>query len=213
MLNNYHMGIAKNSTLNPRYWRGNKGEANKKRVFRDAHKLFHISEQAGITIFNPRPSPSVYQAIKKDVVFAVSEILLHNYLLPRDCPRVTYYATEKTVDSDRRKFIENSTAKYVMIVESGWYRRIAETTLYCYEFPVESFQLLDDCAGYYISNNPVIPLAFTAVPDIIAALTGRGNIELRFTPSLTSIADAVIKSTLNYSLIRMRNAKSRLRPV
>ena len=201
------MGISKNLTLNPLYRRVIKGEANKKRVFRDGHKLFHISEQVGITVFKPRPSPSFYETIKSDVVFAVSESLLHNYLLPRDCPRVTYYATEVTTSDDREKYIGNSMAKYVMIVECGWYRRIAETTLYCYEFPIDGFQLLDNCAGYYISYNPVNPTAITPIPDIIAELIGRGNVELRFTPSLVSIANAVIKSTLNYSLIRMRNAK------
>ena len=171
------------------------------------HRLFHVSEEGGITVFKPRPSPSFYEAVKKDVVFAVSETLLHNYLLPRNCPRVTYYATDMTTDNDREKFIGNSTAKYVITVESDWYRCIADTTLYRYEFPIDDFQLLDDCASYYISGNAVVPITVTPVDDIMAELTCRANLELRFTPSLISIANAVAKSTLNYSLIRMRNAQ------
>ena len=157
---------------------------------------------------NPRPSPSFYETIKEDAVFAISENLLHNYILPRNCPRVTYYATEKTTGNDRAKFFGKSTADYIIIVESGWYRCISETTLYCYELPIDCILLLDYCAGYYVSFNPVNPLAVKRVNDIMEELTGRTNIELRFTPSLISIADEVIKSTLSYSLIRMRNAKS-----
>ena len=52
------------------------------------HRLFHISEEGGIDQFDPRPSPSFFAEIKGDVVFAISGKLLHNYLLPRDCPRV-----------------------------------------------------------------------------------------------------------------------------
>ena len=167
--------------------------------------LFHISEEPGISIFQPRPSPSHFDNINGDVVFAISGRLLHNYLLPRDCPRVTCYATEQTTEADKERFIGNSSARHVVIVESGWYRRIKETTLYNYEFPQESFTPIDECAGYYISYKPVIPLSVTPVNDIMAELFSR-NIELRFTPSLIKLADAVSKSSLNFSIIRMRNA-------
>jgi len=98
------------------------------------------------------------------------------------------------------------TADYVITVENGWYERIKETTLYCYEFLPDGFSLLDGCAGYYISYDPVIPIAISTIPDIMAELLSR-NIELRFTPSLIKLAEAVSKSSLNFSIIRMRNAK------
>ncbi len=169
------------------------------------NRLFHISEEPGINIFEPRPLPSHFDNINGDVVFAISDRLLHNYLLPRDCPRVTYYATEKTTDADRDRFIGNSAAGNIVIVESAWYRRIKETVLYNYEFPQDNFMLVDECAGYYVSYKPVIPLSVTPVNDIMAELLSR-NIELRFTPSLIKLADAVSKSSLNFSIIRMRNA-------
>lgn len=78
--------------------------------------------------------------------------------------------------------------------------------LYCYEFPADNFQLLDEFAVYYISYQPAEPVTITEIPDAIAGLLKR-NIELRFTQSLRKLADAVIKSNLNFSLIRMRNAK------
>jgi hypothetical protein len=167
--------------------------------------LFHVSEEPGITIFEPRPSPSFFTAIKGDVVFAIGERLLQNYLLPRDCPRVTYYATEKTILADKEKFFGGSNADFVVVVESGWYERIKNSVLYCYEFPADSFELLDECAGYYISYNPVSPVSTEVIEDVMGKLL-QPNVELRFIPSLLKIADAVASSTMNFSLIRMRNA-------
>jgi hypothetical protein len=169
-------------------------------------RLFHISEQPGISIFTPRVSPSHFNNISGDVVFAISNQLLHNYLLPRDCPRVTFYADANTIDADKQKFMGNTTAGHVVAVESGWYQQIKETTLYCYEFLPDDFIQIDECAGYYVSYKQVVPVAVTVIDDIMAALLSR-DIELRFMPSLISIAGAVRDSSLQFSLIRMRNAK------
>jgi hypothetical protein len=139
------------------------------------------------------------------VVFAIEERLLHNYLLPRDCPRVTFYRSDKTTPGDEAKFFGESTADFIVIVESAWYQRIKETKLYRYQLPAEHFTLLDECAGYYISYLPATPVSVDMVDDIIAELLTH-DIELRFTPSLIKIAEAVSQSSLNYSIIRMRNA-------
>jgi hypothetical protein len=179
--------------------------SNHQDLLKSYNGLFHVSEEPGIKIFEPRPSPSFFAGISGDVVFAIDGKLLHNYLLPRDCPRVTYYPTPKTTDADKGKFIGHSAATHIVTVESAWYQQIKATTLYCYEFPADYFALIDECAGYYISYHPVAPLSVTPVEDIISALLSR-NIELRFTPSLIQLADAVSRSTLNFSNIRMRNA-------
>lgn len=168
-------------------------------------KLFHVSEETGITRFDPRPSPSPLPGMTGDAVFAISGRLLHNYLLPRDCPRVTFYSSANTTSSDKDQFFGNSSADFIIIVESGWYRRIKDTKLYLYEFPSEDFSVIDEIAGYHISYKPVIPTSVTIIDDCIATLLNK-NVELRFTPSLTQIAENVKASSLNYSLIRMRNA-------
>jgi hypothetical protein len=168
-------------------------------------KLFHVSEETGITRFDPRPSPSELPGITGDVVFAISGRLLHNYLLPRDCPRVTLYPSANTTSFDKEKFFGNCSADFIIIVESGWYRRIKDTTLYLYEFLQDDFTVIDKIAGYYVTYKPVIPTSVTIIDDCIATLLNK-NVELRFTPSLTQIAEKVKSSSLNYSLIRMRNA-------
>lgn len=174
-------------------------------------RLFHISENGNIPLFEPKPSPSFFPELKEDVVFAISETLVHNYLVPRDCPRVTYYAGENTTQRDIDHFVGETSAKYIMAMESRWIDALCKTTLYCYEFPAPSFRLLDACAGYFISRVKTYPLHVTRIDDLLQALAVR-NVELRFMPSLQRLANAVKVSTLNFSLIRMRNAQEELDP-
>lgn len=141
------------------------------------------------------------------MVFAIAGPLLHNYLLPRDCPRVTYYANPDTSAEDRNRFLGGSGATHVIAMEGDWFRCVNTTVLYCYEFSPDTFSLLDEVAGYYISYAPVIPIAVRRIDNIFDELLTRGHIELRVLPELRTLGNAVIASTLSYSLIRMRNAK------
>lgn len=168
-------------------------------------KLFHVSETPGIKIFHPKPSPSSYEKISDNVVFAVSEKLLHNYLLPRDCPRVTFYANPLSSKSDKEKYFGDSAAEFVIAVEEKWIQVIHQTILYIYEFPADQFTLLDEVAGYYISYESIVPVSIKPVTNILTELSGR-NIELRIMPSVIALADEVSKSSLSFSIIRMRNA-------
>jgi hypothetical protein len=168
------------------------------------NKLFHISDQPRITTFEPKPAHFYSGIIRRNVVFAITDVLVHNYLLPRDCPRVTYYAGRRTSPEDRTRFFGFSTARHIITVESGWLHEIQRAILYCYEFPMDTFSLFDKNAGYYISYKPVTPLSVRPVYNVMEDLL-KGNVELRFTPVLKDLADAVASSTLQYSLIRMRN--------
>ena len=102
--------------------------------------LYHVSEEAGITRFEPRPAVN----LDYPVVWAVHEDRLRNYLLPRDCPRVTFFAGPETTPQDIERFLGSSPA--VVAIESLW-----------------------------------------------------------------ELHDAVVGSTLSYSMIRMRNAGRRMR--
>jgi hypothetical protein len=164
--------------------------------------LFHVSEEPGIERFEPRPS----QNADEPVVWAVDADRLRNYLLPRECPRVTYYAGRETTAADVERFLGSSPA--VVAVESGWLERLRSCRLYCYHMPPETFTCIDDCAGYFVSREAVVPARVQVVDDLPAALLGRG-VELRFVPNLWALGDAVVSSTLRFSLIRMRNALPR----
>ena len=64
--------------------------------------LFHVSEKSGITEFMPRQS----KYTQAPVVWAVDDEKVRNYLVPRDCPRVTYYAEPTPFRRTRRGFSE-----------------------------------------------------------------------------------------------------------
>jgi hypothetical protein len=164
--------------------------------------LFHVSEESGIERFEPRPS----QYSGHPVVWAIDADRLRNYLVPRDCPRVTYYAGRDTTAADVQRFLGPSPA--VVAVESGWWERLRSCRLYCYHLPPGTFECLDECAGYFVSREPVVPALVQVFDDPMAELLRRG-VELRLVPDLWPLRDAVVASTLRYSIIRMRGARPR----
>jgi hypothetical protein len=54
--------------------------------------LFHMSEESNIRRFEPRAS----EYTDEPVVWAIDAKRLYNFLVPRDCPRATYYAGHAT---------------------------------------------------------------------------------------------------------------------
>jgi hypothetical protein len=162
--------------------------------------VFHISEEPGIREFVPRASA----AEAEPLVWAVDAARLRNYLLPRECPRVTYYAGPRTTEQDVDRFLGSSPA--VVAIEQEWFERVRSCCLYCYHLPAESFECLDECAGYFVSRAPVVPARVEVVDDAIAALLTRG-VELRVVQNLWPLRDAVVASSLQFSIIRMRNAR------
>jgi hypothetical protein len=164
--------------------------------------LFHVSETPGIERFDPRPSEYTVDP----VVWAIDNDRLRNYLLPRDCPRVTFYAGPQTVADDRERFLGASHA--VVAIEQGWLERLRASKLFCYHLPPETFECIDTCAGYYVSRVPVVPTQVDVIDDAIGELRRR-NVELRIESDLWPLRDAVAASTLLFSIIRMRNALPR----
>ena len=162
--------------------------------------LFHISEEAGIERFEPRRSTYT----PDPVVWAITANRLCNYLLPRDCPRVTYYAGPNTTSDDVQRFLGSSPV--VVAVESGWLEQIRSCQLFCYSLPPDTFESLDECAGYFVSRKAVVPTQVEVIDDILRELLKR-DVELRLMPSLLTLRDEVVASTLQFSMIRMRNAK------
>jgi hypothetical protein len=167
-------------------------------------KLFHVSDQTGIEVFYPRPVPNPDAGVRGEAVWAVDEAHLPNYLLPRDCPRVTYAANAATSPQDRDKFL--NSANRVVALEMGWKSRIETTELFLYEFPARGFELIDAGAGYFISRKEVVPKACTKLGNPLLLLKEK-NVEVQFHEDLWELRDAVVESTLEFSVIRFRFAK------
>lgn len=167
--------------------------------------IFHISDNPAIARFEPRPAPSPGQEGK--MVWGVDEEHVHNYLLPRDCPRVCFRAVEGTTPEDREQlFSAGESARAVVAVESRWLEVLRTGRLYRYLLPSESFSCIDAGAGYHISREAVVPERVEAIDDILLALVER-DVELRVVPTLWPLRDRVAGSTAEFSIIRMRNAQ------
>jgi hypothetical protein len=169
-------------------------------------RLYHVSDKPGTKRFDPRPAPSKSAKQEGSMVWAIDYEHVHNYLLPRDCPRVTFFTAAHSNPQDVEKLMGSTSAKYVVAIEAHWLPKIQKQRLYLYEFDPRDFTLVDKVAGYWISRQPVVPIAETRINDILAALLEH-DVELRIMPYLWKLREAVINSTLGYSVIRMNKAQ------
>lgn len=171
-------------------------------------RLFHVSEEPDISIFHPRIPNRCDLDQSVGLVWAIDEARLPNFLTPRDCPRVAYYASTQTTDEDRKRFFSLDSVFHAVIIEKRWLQTMSDTTLYLYEFQTEDFVLQDSNAGYYVAKTAQIPKAKHVLTDLVSELNNRG-VELYTVDHLWDIAEAVKKSSLCWSLCRMRNALPR----
>ena len=169
-------------------------------------KLYHISDKPGIKLFDPRPAPSKSAKQEDLMVWAVDHAHLQNYLLPRNCPRVTFYATENSNPKDIERLMAGTSAKHVIAIETRWLPKIQKHCLYQYEFDSKGFTLVDEIAGYWISRKSVIPVSEKKIDNILAALL-KHDVELRIMPSLWKLREEVINSSLVFSIIRINKAQ------
>lgn len=170
-----------------------------------AKELFHISNEPDVKEFEPRSCKNPITGKSENLVWAIDADHLHNYLLPRDCPRVTYFVKEDTTAEDIKRLMSGTAAKYVVAIEITSFSKIIDEVLYKYVFDSKGFELIDEAAGYYVSKNRVIPKSVYKITDILNELL-QYDVELRIMPSLWELRENVIHSTMQYSIIRMKNA-------
>ena len=165
--------------------------------------LVHLSEDPSITRFVPRPATAL--PAEPPVVWAIDEARAPHYWFPRNCPRIVFLANGETTAADVARFLGLGSAKKVIAIESAWLGRILATSLYSYAITPETVTLLDDQAGYFVSTEPIEPVAVVPVGDLLERIVGQG-IEVRLTPRLWPLRDALVASTMEFSMIRLRNA-------
>jgi len=169
-------------------------------------RLFHVSEEAGIARFGPRPPPSPDAGVTGDAVWAVAESHLVNFLTPRDCPRITFRAGPQTSLADCERFLLG--AEKVVAFEAVWLPRLNACRLHIYEMPRDTFQEALPDAGYWISREAVTPLGVDVRGGLLQAL-GAAGAEVRILTDFWPLYDAVKESSLQFSILRKRNARPR----
>ncbi|MCP1123845.1 hypothetical protein NKR74_11025 [Bacillus sp. 3103sda1] len=172
-------------------------------------RIFHVSEESHIQVFQPRIPTRTDLDPKKGLVWAIDDKRLPNFLMPRNCPRVCYHIGSNTSEIDKQTYISSRSCSHVVVIENKWFETMKNTKLYLYEFDIKQFTLQDEIAGYYVSETTQIPIAKLEVVDLFQELFKR-NVELRLVNNLWDICDEIQKTAFNWSMCRMGFAQPRL---
>lgn len=164
------------------------------------HALWHASENAAIDRFEPHVSATASNSERR--VWAIDTRHLPLYWFPRECPRGTFWATSETTSHDA-ELLEGSSR--VHLVEAGWLERMRTARVVAYRLPETTFAPDPEVGGYWLSREPVAPVAVVDLGDLVARHEV-ADIDLRAVPNLWPIWNRVITSTLEFSGIRLHNA-------
>jgi hypothetical protein len=162
-----------------------------------------VSEDDSIARFVPHHRPG--HALEEPLVWANDTRHLPLYWFPRDCPRATFWAVSTTAPEDVDRFLGGDRGRRVHVVEPGWLERLRTTRVVAYRLPEETFERWD---RFWISREPVEPLELVELGDLVERHAAAG-IELRAEPDLLRLWDEVVASSLDFSGIRLRNARAR----
>jgi hypothetical protein len=165
------------------------------------HALWHVSEDASIERFDPHVSRTA--ASTEARVWAVDTRHLPFYWFPRECPRATFWAMAETTPEDAELLAGSAR---VHAIEGSWLERMRTARVVAYRLPEESFAPDPEVGGYWLSREPVSPAEVVELGDLIA-LHAEACIELRLVPNLWPLWNRVLSSTLEFSGIRLHNAK------
>jgi len=167
-------------------------------------KLFHISEKGDIDEFIPRKSKQIWEY--KEYVWAISEAMVHNYIFPRDCPRICVGNEVITHLSDWVDKEEISDKKALIFIPTSWEEQFKSCTIYRYELDASNFKLIDSIAGYYVSEVIEKSIEINKIADCHKQLQLM-NVEVLMKPviELKEIRQKIIQITNNFSIIRWSN--------
>jgi hypothetical protein len=164
-------------------------------------RLYHFSEEPDIEVFVPRP-PLAHPE-QEPLVWAIDDWHAPHYFVPRDCPRVCFWARADSAREDVEHFLAG--ADRAVAIERAWLPAVTEATLYRYEFDPAGFELIDETAGYYARREATRPVGVERLVNL-PALCGSHGIDFRVVDDLLSLQAAVVASTLAFSSMRLRNA-------
>ncbi|MGH4028521.1 DUF6886 family protein [Actinomycetota bacterium Odt1-20B] len=168
-------------------------------------EVLHFSEDPTITVFHPHVAATARQS--EPYVWAVDAEQAPAYWFPRQCPRALAWVGPGTSDEDRRTVLGAGRERRVHAVEYAWAERFLTARLYAYRLPAAAFEPFGaPTPNAWVATGSVTPLG---PPEPVTGLLGlhaAAGIQLRFVTDLWEFWDAVTRSTLEFSGIRLRNA-------
>lgn len=164
-------------------------------------KLFHLSENGNLNQFVPKPSKEMWGFEK--YVWAISEAKVHNYLLPRACPRICLTKNEVNIIED---WVDDQGSKAYIFVPFEWVEMIAECTLYKYQFGPDHFVEIDAIAGYFVSPKIEVPVGMERIDNCLRSLS-LSDVQVKFLeiPQMIQLRELVLESAKEFSIIKWDN--------
>ncbi|WP_018681809.1 DUF6886 family protein [Actinokineospora enzanensis] len=168
----------------------------------DPGQVLHFSEDPTITRFSPHVA--VTAAESEPRVWAVGSPRSPDYWFPRECPRAMAWVGPTTSPDDHDRIIGPGGGTRVHAVEYGWLDAIRTVRLYAYRLPAEPFHSVGHAM---VTTETVEPLGPAEPVGDLFALHDEAGIQLRVLPELHAFWAAVTTSTLEFSGIRLHNAR------
>lgn len=167
-------------------------------------RLFHISEENNIEPFLPRISKKQWNYEK--YVWAINEEKLHNYLLPRECPRICINLEKIKKPVDWLTVFSLEKQKAVIFIPNNWVAKAQNRTLLRYEFDKNNFSLIDEIAGYYVSRSIEHPIHKVELKNCEQELV---NSKIKLIPldkiNMIEIKEKVLNELESFSIIKWSN--------
>jgi hypothetical protein len=170
--------------------------------------VLHFSEDPTITRFVPHVAPTARYA--GAYVWAVDHDRCPDYWFPRQCPRAMVWTGPDTTAGDRDRILGAGGGERVHAIEYGWLESLRTVRLYAYRLPAQPFRPVSDGDPHaLVCEEPVEPLGPPEPVGDLLRLHEAAGIQLRVLPNLWPFWDEVITSTVQFSGIRLRNARPR----
>ncbi|HEX4815060.1 MAG TPA: hypothetical protein VFV66_20145 [Nonomuraea sp.] len=168
-------------------------------------QVLHFSEDPTIKRFVPHVA--VTTALTEPYVWAVGHDRCPDYWFPRACPRAMAWTGPRTTDADRSRILGPGGGDRVHAIEYSWLRALIDVKLYAYRLPADDFVPIGDPPHAVVTKVPVVPIGPPEPVGDLLALHEQAGIQLRVLPRLWPFWSAVVESTLEFSGIRLRNAR------
>ncbi|WIY04442.1 hypothetical protein QRX60_11560 [Amycolatopsis mongoliensis] len=166
-------------------------------------EVVHFSEDPTITRFEPHVAATAQQP--EAYVWAVDTGRAPDYWFPRQCPRAMAWVVPATTEADRSSL----GAARVHAIEYGWLAAMRSVRLYAYRFAASPFRPFGAHAHAMVATKPASPPGPPEPVGDLLALHADAGIELRVLGNLWGFVDAVSRSSLGFSGIRLQNARPR----
>jgi hypothetical protein len=171
-------------------------------------QVLHFSEDPAITRFVPHVAATTREA--EPYVWAVDAAIAPAYWFPRQCPRALVWVGRTTTAADRDRLIGAGCGERVHVIEYAWLEAMQSVKLFAYRLPAEPFRPFGEPVPHaMVATEPVEPLGPPEPVGDLLRCHADARIQLRLLDNLWTFWDEVIASTIEFSGIRLRNARPR----